>query len=158
MAKDGLAVYAPTARGGRFPKVNMARLRTPTAVLEQKGAFQHDPARARARENEPIPSGPLGDPPDTFNAEQLRAWKETVAIVPPGVLTNADRHLVEKYARLRARESAGEAMKAAEHNLMMKIMTHFGMTPSARAQMSVAQAPKKPTNRFAEMAQGNNVQ
>jgi hypothetical protein len=66
----------------------MARPNKPTALLELNGAFKKDPARRRAREHEPKPSGPLGEPPASFPPNQKQAWLELSSQAPPGVLTN----------------------------------------------------------------------
>src|SRR4051812_5446681 len=77
------------------PAGEMARHRLPTELLERSGAFDHDPQRREARSDEPLPSGPLGDPPEYFSAAQKAIWHELAEQVPEGVLTIADRILVE---------------------------------------------------------------
>lgn len=136
----------------------MARNRLPTAQLESSGAFAHDPQRRAARENEPVPAGPLGDPPTYLDDMQQRCWLEVASYVPEGVLTVSDRLLVEKTARLLAREREGEPLKAAEHNLMIRCFSLMGMTPADRSKINVGK-PKKRKNKFEEFAQGpDNVQ
>lgn len=57
----------------------MARPRTPTNVLKLRGAFKKDPARGREREDEPIVTEPLGEPPEDWNDWQLKAWANIVS-------------------------------------------------------------------------------
>lgn len=74
----------------------MARPRTPTKILEMRGSFKNRPSRRRARENEPIPTGVIGDPPKHLQGEKLKGiWREIIAATVPGVLTNSDRILLE---------------------------------------------------------------
>jgi hypothetical protein len=73
----------------------MTRPRKPTAVLEQGGAFVKDPQRKRARQNEPKPSGPIGDPPDHLDREEIQAWQYLASILLPGIrcfIFNEDVH------------------------------------------------------------------
>jgi hypothetical protein len=121
----------------------MARPRKPTELLEQSGAFDHDPQRRADRENEPVPNGPLGDPPDRLTPLQQKCWHEIAGYVPDGVLTCCDRLLVEKLARLMARERQGESLKAAEHSLMLRCMSLMGMTPSDRSRIKAPTQPKQ---------------
>jgi hypothetical protein len=120
----------------------MARHRLPTSVLEASGAFDHDPQRREARENEPVPSGPLGDPPLGFDDGQRVVWEELACQAAPGVLTIADRILVEMGARLITRLRRGEPLKAAEQNLILSILARMGMTPSDRSRIA-APPPEK---------------
>jgi hypothetical protein len=145
----------------------MARPLTPTAVLEQNGAYEHDPQRRAARENEPVPSGPLGLAPERFTPFQRAAWIELEEIALPGVLANSDRVIVEMYCQLVARlrgerddEGYARPLKAAEFTLLLTILGRFGMTPSDRARLKGIPAanPKKARNRYEAMAADSNVQ
>jgi hypothetical protein len=77
----------------------MARPRTPTNVLDARGAFKKHPERRR---EDPEPAGELGEPPLYFSAPELQCWTELVSITPRGVLTARDRWVVEMAARLMA--------------------------------------------------------
>jgi phage terminase small subunit len=131
----------------------MARTRKPTAILEQNGSFDHDPARARARENEPVPSGPLGAPPSFFSEAEARVWREVSEQVPEGVLTVADRMFMEMFCRLFARERAGEDLKAAERNLILSCLSRMGFTPADRTKLSAPTQKKQDAeDTFARLA------
>ena len=78
----------------------MARPRKPTALLELQGAFNHDPQRKRARQNEPLFTTPLPDPPETLRPYFAKAWRQIKA---RGYwLTSADQFLVKIAATLTA--------------------------------------------------------
>jgi phage terminase small subunit len=138
----------------------MARPPKPTAILEQSGAFDHDPQRRAAREDEPVPTGPLVDPPDRFTLLQREAWHELARLAAPGVLTICDRVLVEMYCELVARmrgerdeEGALRPLKAAERTQLLTILGRMGMTPSDRSRIK-APTPEKQTSddTFARLA------
>lgn len=115
----------------------MGRPRKPTPVLELTGAFRKDPQRRR--DAEPVGEGPLGDPPPTWdNDEELRSiWQEIVSITPSGVLTRADRLIVEMICLMMKRVRSGHAM-LGEMRLLMAGLGKLGLTPADRSRVSVA--------------------
>ena len=126
----------------------MARPRKPTAVLELTGAFQKNPQRRRA--NEPKPTGSLGEPPVDFD-EVLRAlWQDLARMVPAGVLTNADRWLVELTCRTMRQVRKGTAL-AAERNLLLSCLSRMGLTPADRSKIAVPQE-KQDLDELAQLA------
>jgi hypothetical protein len=79
----------------------MPRPRTPTAILELRGAFQRNPNRLKARKSEPLVTTPLPDPPECLSTAAAEAWSEMQS---RGYwLTSADRFLVQIAATLIAR-------------------------------------------------------
>jgi hypothetical protein len=71
----------------------MGRTRTPTAVLELRGAFKRNPDRLRARKNEPLVTTALPEPPPRLAKPVKSMWLEMQLF---GYwLTSADRFLVE---------------------------------------------------------------
>jgi len=76
------------------------RPRTPTQVLEDKGAFAKDPQRRASRKDEPKPNGPIGAPPDYFDDNHREVWQELVDEAPRGVLAKSDRKQLELTTRL----------------------------------------------------------
>lgn len=114
----------------------MARPRTPTAVLEMRGAFKVHPGRRRP--DEPKPTGELGDPPAHLTAAAVDAWREIAEAAPAGVLTNADRLAVEIAATLMAQFRAGDLLPASVGHLR-GILGRMGLTPADRAGMSIPQ-------------------
>jgi hypothetical protein len=118
------------------------------------GAFEHDPQRLEAREDEPKPTGPLGDPPAYFTEKQAEIWHELAAQVPPGVLTVADRILVEIACKLIARmRDPKDQLKAAETNQIISCLARMGLTPADRSKIA-AKPPdsEKPADTFARLA------
>lgn len=79
------------------------RPRTPTDVLDAKGAFKKDPQRKAARQNEPKPNGPVGEPPSYFDDFHRGIWGELIDECPERVLTKADRKHLELATRLTAK-------------------------------------------------------
>lgn len=119
----------------------MARPRKPTNVLELKGAFNHNPDRGRARENEPEPEAPISDAPGYFNEVQAEAYRELVRKAHRGVLCDADSVAVEAGAVLLARlRTSTEEFTAGEFGRLEAILGKLGMTPADRSKVS---APKK---------------
>src|ERR1017187_10224466 len=134
----------------------MARPRKPTAELERKGAFKHDPQRRTARANEPIPTGELGDPPYHLRIAEKRVWSELAALAPPGVMKNSDRLLLEitcgLMAKLRDRNPMRGGLKAAELSLLIQCLGRMGLTPSDRSKIGIPEQP--PANPFSEFVVG----
>jgi hypothetical protein len=81
----------------------MGRPRKPTAQLEAIGAFDKDPQRKAARENEPKPNGPIGEPPAYFDDAHRAIWFELIDECAKGVLAKSDRKHLELATRLTAK-------------------------------------------------------
>lgn len=133
----------------------MARPRKPTSVLELNGSLRSHPERARARKNEPKPTGPLGNPPESLSAAEKSVWFELESLAPPNVLTNADRWTVELACRLMAtvREDGiggKHGLSVGELSQLIQCLIRMGMTPADRSKIGISKdnAPKNP---FAEV-------
>jgi hypothetical protein len=125
----------------------MGRPRTPTPLLELRGAYKHDPKRKRARQAEPKAGGPLDGAPTSFSAELVSVWDELCELAPPGVLGKADRWLVEVTCQLMLKFRVigllrGSGMSSAELNLLVSCLSRMGMTPSDRSRVGI-QTPKE---------------
>jgi hypothetical protein len=109
-------------------------------VLELTGAFRKNPQRKRT---EPVPAGPLGDPPKHFTAEQVRVWHELAAVSPPGVLTAGDRWLVEIAAvlMLEVRKNSTH-MRKGDLKLLISVLSRMGMSPADRLRIGIANPQK----------------
>jgi hypothetical protein len=139
----------------------MARPRTPTAVLKLRGAFKKDPKRAAARQNEPVPTGPLGEPPTRFDKYEKAAWSELAAIAPPGVLSNSHRWLVELACRLKARMDqhgvgGNFGLSVGEQAQFKDCLIRMGLTPADSSKVSVPKAPET-SSVFAVMAKDTSA-
>lgn len=120
----------------------MARIPKPTAMHEASGAFDHDPQRKAARDNEPVPTGPLGEPYELLTDLEKSIWHELAASAPPGVLTNSDRIMVEMTCRLIARDRdpilrVKDPLKAAERVLIVSMLAKMGMSAADRTKIAV---------------------
>lgn len=114
----------------------MARPRTPTKVLDARGAFRKHPERKRDRE--PSVTTPLGAPPESLTKQESAAWHEIAVGAPTSVLTESDRLSVELAARLLV-ESRTDWVNftAAKLARLQSLLATFGMTPSDRAKLSI---------------------
>ncbi len=121
----------------------MAKPRTPTNILEAKGAFDRHPDRRRERENEPQVTEPIGDPPEFRTPEELQAWIDIVTWCPKGVLFQPDRIAVERMARILALDRQGRASDA-QGRALDALLGKFAMTPADRSKVQVHK-PKEST-------------
>ena len=115
--------------------------RKPTARLKRSGAFRKNPKREAARKAEPRPNGPSGAPPASLTDPQVACWNEIIAYSHEGVLTKADRHIVELAARLLAIVRAGKKLTAFHVQQLRGIYASLGMTPADRSRVSAPGAP-----------------
>ena len=121
--------------------MKMARNRTPSNVLELRGAFDKNPQRRR---EEPEVDPEIGQPPEHFDEARCAAWAELIDMAPEGVLTKADRIAVEMLADLMVRYRAsmrpdGEKFTSADRRDLMALLARFGMTAADRSRVA---APK----------------
>lgn len=128
----------------------MARPRTPTEVLDMRGAFKNHPQRKQERANEPIVTSPIGEPPNDFTEAELKAWHDITGTAPKGVLTSADTLAVENASRLLAAERAGMNSDSQGRRLDA-LLGKFGMTPSDRSKVSVSVPTQRPGNPFSQV-------
>ena len=129
----------------------MGRPRTPTNVLQLKGAFAKNPARGRERENEMEAVGAVGDPPDWLEESAQVAWRELVAMVPDGCLGRSDAaHLavVSKLYALVKVTPAGDIPPSVLQPLLAGLGS-MGMNPSERSKVKIGKGPAK--NAFADL-------
>jgi len=111
----------------------MARTRTPTNVLDARGAFKKHPERART---DAETAGPLGKAPAHIEGEVLKAWKEIEKSAPLQVLTQSDRLALELAANLLAQFRLGPVdFPAAKLVRLEALLGKFGMTPADRAKV-----------------------
>lgn len=122
----------------------MGRPRTPTNILDARGAFDKNPQRKRT---DPATSGPIGDAPAHLNEMEAAIWAEVLEIAPQGVLTCADRFAVEEMCRLVAEvRVGGNEMTSANRSLLRTYLGQFGMTPADRAKINVP--PPAPVSKY----------
>jgi len=113
----------------------MPKPRTPSAVLEARGAFAKDPARQR----EDFQAGEFDPaPPTYFKAHQKAVWNEIVGVLPATVLQATDRMAVELAARLIAqfRKQPDDEVISAQVAQIRTALAVLGMTPADRSRVS----------------------
>ena len=122
--------------------------------------MEHDPSRYESRRNAPQPQGELGDPPNYFDDVHRDMWREIAAMPPPGVLTSADRILVEITARLLRRfrtpfkqqNAETPPLTAVEIGHLRACLGSMGLTPADRGRVTGSDAPQKPQDPLDELA------
>lgn len=132
----------------------MGRPRTPSNVLELRGAFAHNPDRRR--EDAPG-AGPFErDPPTHLTPDVVPAWSYLVARLPSVALTSSDEIAVEQAARvlagLWALANMGplglqtQEFKRLDDSLRQWLI-QLGMTIQARTKINPT-GEKKPPSKF----------
>jgi hypothetical protein len=109
-------------------------------MLEARGAFAHNPDRAR----EDFDSGDFDKTaPTYFHEGQVAVWDEIVRLLPASVLQATDRLAVELTARLIARfRSIDDAdVNMAQVAQIRTALATLGMTPADRSRVSVKKPP-----------------
>ena|ERR1035437_6085488 len=112
----------------------MARTRTPTAVLELRGAFKNHPSRGKERKNEPFVNTPLPEPPKYLTKDRTATWLEMKS---RGYwLTSADRFLVEIAATLMA-AYRDDTLKSGHVSLLIGLLGKIGFSPNERGKLNL---------------------
>jgi hypothetical protein len=119
----------------------MGRPRKPTAILELTGAFKRNPQRKRARAGEPIATGETGCPPVHFDEPLSAIWYEIIGVVPAGVLTAADRILLELTCTL-IQGLRTQTSERGDKALLKSCLASLGMSPAERSRISVPRQPE----------------
>jgi len=124
----------------------MSRNRTASNVLELKGAFKHDPMRARVDAATGRPIGPCPvDGPITYEI----AWDYLISCSPAGVLDERDRPFLEVAARLFTEmRNNFEGMHPARLGRLEMMLSKLGMTPVDSSRVKADSTQKK--NTFAD--------
>ena len=124
----------------------MSRPRTPSKILDAKGAFNKDPARRRvdADSSEPFPVVA----PSHLTPLQVKCWHEIRRAAVVGVLCSSDILAVEIAAILLAELRSGE-MQSARIGQLRASFGDLGLSPASRARLSVA--PSKPGTGFEDV-------
>lgn len=104
--------------------------------MELNGTFRNQPSRRRSTVK--VPDRGIGEPPETFDEHQIAAWNELLTNAPPGVVKASDRTPMIALATLYAELlQAPYLFNAPKHGALLKLCTHFAMTPSSRENFSV---------------------
>jgi len=125
----------------------MSRPRTPTEILDVRGSFIANPARAHEREHEPTSDRPLGEPPARLSEECKAVWHEVAAQMLPGVCKVSDRQMFEVLVRLIAKIRAG-AIRMTELSTLISLCGRFAMSPADRSKVTVSAESSTSLTRF----------
>ena len=120
----------------------MPRQRLTPEQAEASGAIEHNPKRFADRIHAPQPAGPVGDPPNFFDDEQGDVWREILELAPLGVLTSADRLLVETTVYLVRMQRMG-LITSVDRGHLRACLGSMGMTPADRTRVQAASGGKK---------------
>jgi phage terminase small subunit len=124
----------------------MSRLPTPTAILDAKGSYIHNPQLRRP--DEPKIGKSIGPPPKWLAENEKVVWRDLVKQCAPGVLTYSDRNAFEMLVVLTASFRERSLEKTSDMTIMINLCAHFGMTPSSRSKIVVPAAPKSKLDAF----------
>ncbi len=112
----------------------MARHKQPAELAKLKGAEKKNPQRYR--KEAPTTGKALGKPPAGLPEDVVTAWKELEKSSLPGVLTSADRFVMEVAASLLAEFRANRAeFKAAKYSHLIGCLARLGLTPADRQKL-----------------------
>lgn len=112
----------------------MARHKQPRELAELKGATKKDPQRYK--KEAPTTGKALGKPPAHLPEDVVTVWKELEKCSLPGVLTSADRFVLEVAASLLAEFRANRAdFKAAKYSHLIGCLARLGLTPADRQKL-----------------------
>ena len=118
----------------------MARPRTPTAILELRGAFKNHPSRLKERKYEPLVLTGLPDPPPRLDKLAASMWLE---MKTKGFwLTSVDRFLVEIAATLMA-AYRGDQQKSGDTALLIGVLGKIGFAPKDRGKLNMPETPNR---------------
>ena len=112
----------------------MARPRTPTAVLELRGAFKNHPSRLKARKYEPAVTSALPEPPPNLPKPVRLTWLELK--LHGFWLTSADRFLVEIAATLMAAYRSDQ-LKSGDVSQLIGLLSKIGFAPKDRGGLNL---------------------
>jgi phage terminase small subunit len=145
----------PRLQNGAIEVSFVARPRTPSNVLELRGAFRKHPERRR---KDAPGAGVLNhEPPEELGGAAARAWRFLVERLPQAALSSSDEVAIAQAARLMAAiwalDSLGGALNRQYASLSAELrqwLIQLGMTPQARTKLPVRD-PDKPRNRFKDV-------
>jgi phage terminase small subunit len=123
----------------------MARHKQPDELAKLKGADKKNPQRYL----KVVPKSPssLGSAPNHLTPDVAKVWEELVTYALPGVLTGADRFVMEIAASLLAEFRCDRAeFAAAKYSHLIGCLARLGLTPADRQKLGTA--PPQEENPF----------
>ena len=114
----------------------MARHKQPEALAKLKGADKKDPQRYR--KEVPKDSSPIGDAPEHMDAFAKEVWAELSSRALKGVLTGADRFIMEITTTLLAEYRIDPSEFAVgKYTHLIGCLARLGLTPSDRQKLGI---------------------
>jgi phage terminase small subunit len=114
------------------------------AAHELSGAIKKNPARFVGRKDQPRSAAGIGAAPKHLTAEEKVVWRDVVKVSPKGVLTAADRLLLEVTCHLVVHFRSGAVIRASEVAMLLAALGRLGLSPADRAKLNVQPEPPKP--------------
>ena len=126
----------------------MARIPQPREVAKLKGSDKLNPQRYTGEV--PKCSMPVGDAPEDMLEGAQAVWFEICTFAPSGVITGADRFMLEMASNLLA-EYRDDPVEFAvgKYGHLISLLARFGLSPSDRNKL--AMEPPKEANPFEQM-------
>lgn len=119
----------------------MARHKQPEALAKLKGAEKKNPQRYR--KDAPKAGKPLGKVPDHLTPDVAEVWKELERSALPGVLTIADRFVMEVAATLLSEfRILRTSFQAAKYSHLIGCLARLGLTPADRQKLGTDKTPE----------------
>ena len=119
----------------------MPKGRKPTPRLVGLATRANIANPAKFKKEEPVNPNAIGEPPLHLNPGAKRAWEEILQRAVPGVLTQADEHIVELLSMLISDLRTDPEFSAAKMAHLRQGLGSLGMTPADR--MRLAKTPGK---------------
>jgi len=118
----------------------MARPRTPTNVLELRGAYKKNPQKKRKTEPKPLAGvGKFTEGPTSLT----EIWDEVVSQTVPGVMTISDRLALEMVCRLTAEIRLNpDEISVGKVSALCGMLGRFGLTPADRSKVTIPDVEK----------------
>jgi phage terminase small subunit len=129
----------------------MPRNRLTLKQAELSGSLRHDKKRFKDRMNEPAANGELGEPPERFDHELAAIWHQMAADAPVGVLTAADRTLLEVLCVLLQKFRADKHTNI-ELGHLIGCLGRLGLTPTDRTKIGVSTKKQEEQQGLAALA------
>lgn len=119
----------------------MARHKQPAELAKLKGADKRNPQRYKTEA--PKTGKALGKVPGHLPEEVSKVWKELEKCALPGVLTSADRFIMEVASSLLSefRANRGEFV-AAKYSHLIGCLARLGLTPADRQKLGTEKTPE----------------
>lgn len=119
----------------------MARHAQPREVAELKGATKKNPQRYKTAP--PKSSKPLGGAPNWCEKIEKAAWVDLQRMTPAGVLTFADRAVMELSSALLSQFRADRLnFPAAKMTHLVGCLARLGLTPADRQRLTRDVSPR----------------